>query len=611
MEKFAEDLSKILDSTEEDNLYEVLEVLKDGDCSRVEKVRKDGSVYVRKYYQEEQYTIHDLSRLTHAALPHMYGSYQLAGKIALIEEYIEGVTLHDYVKQNKELSLKEAVTLTLELCEVVSYLHGQNPPIIHRDIKPSNIMRTSSGIKLIDFNIARSYNPGKERDTVYMGTVGYAPPEQFGFGQTDMRSDIFSIGKTFLYMLTGSQPERHVDTATLGTLPDSVQRIIYLSTNFTPQFRYSSVDDMIKDLRSTGDTVINCESATQGPGPSAPDPDIPIQSGPEQQNLGLTDSEETPGDAFSLQNTNETDLLCSRSLPPEKTGCDGAFLSKEDVVEDVEEDVPKGFIEKNGVEVAPPLSPDENTLISFPAQSSDIGQIRKLIILLAAACCVLLTIGLGTFFILDGQGPANALAEAASQVMEPDPDAELESGSGLEPESEPEEESNDDTESNPESMPIPTPGADAGTNTEPKSDIKTKPDGNTTQLPAPAIEIVSAKPDKNTYHLTDPSVWLPSNGITYTIKTNVPADKLEIQEGYTGNTNTTTYFVYSDRTISRQPSVWSCKISTDKLSWEFGLFAWQYTGTVKVTISAYDSTGKKSAPVSFTIYVQQSVNLSL
>ncbi|MCL1853210.1 MAG: hypothetical protein FWF88_09310, partial [Peptococcaceae bacterium] len=119
MEKFAEDLSKILDSTEEDNQYEVLEVLKDGDCSRVEKVRKDGSVYVRKYYQEEQYTIHDLSRLTHAALPHMYGSYQLAGKIALIEEYIEGVTLHDYVKQNKELSLKEAVTLTLELCEVV------------------------------------------------------------------------------------------------------------------------------------------------------------------------------------------------------------------------------------------------------------------------------------------------------------------------------------------------------------------------------------------------------------------------------------------------------------------------------------------------------------
>jgi serine/threonine protein kinase len=267
MEKFTEDLSKILANTEEDNKYVVLEVLKEGSYSRVEKVSKDGSVFIRKYFHEGQKAFNELSRLArleHTALPHIYDSYRLADRTAVIEEYIEGRTLSAYVKQNKKLSLNESVRLTLELCEAVTFLHSQLPPIIHRDIKPSNIICTAKGIKLIDFNIARVYNPDKDRDTIYMGTAEYAPPEQFGFGQTDMRSDIYSIGKTFLFMITGAQPTRHLDKTMLRALPDIIQKIISVSTNFTPQFRYDSVNDMIEDLKSAKDAA-KCHDATTQP----------------------------------------------------------------------------------------------------------------------------------------------------------------------------------------------------------------------------------------------------------------------------------------------------------------------------------------------------------
>jgi len=278
MEKIKEDLSKVLANTEEDNKCVILEVIKDGSYSRVEKIRKEGNVFIRKYYHEEQKTIGDLSRLDHTALPKIYHSYRLADKIVIIEEYIEGLTLYDYVKQNKKLSLGEAIQLTLDLCEVVSFLHSQDPPIIHRDIKPKNIICTDNGVKLIDFNISRSYNPQKERDTEYMGTVGYAPPEQFGFGQTDMRSDIFSIGKTLLFMITGLEPARHLDKMILGTLPEILQRVVYLSTNFTPQFRYSSVNDMIKDLRSTKDSMICDDTLTQTSGLNIGMQNVPIHN---------------------------------------------------------------------------------------------------------------------------------------------------------------------------------------------------------------------------------------------------------------------------------------------------------------------------------------------
>ena len=90
---------------------------------------------------------------------------------------------------------------------MLTYLHGRNPPVIFRDLKPANIMLTPQGqIKLVDFGIARLFSPGKAGDTLVIGTPGYAPPEQYGKGQTDVRSDIYSLGVVLHTLLTRHDP---------------------------------------------------------------------------------------------------------------------------------------------------------------------------------------------------------------------------------------------------------------------------------------------------------------------------------------------------------------------------------------------------------------------
>lgn len=94
------------------------------------------------------------------------------------------------------------------LCDILHKLHGNLPPIIHRDIKPSNIIFSSDGVvKLIDFNAARELRAEQNEDTRLMGTRRFAAPEQYGFGQSDPRTDIYALGITFYYMLTGDYPD--------------------------------------------------------------------------------------------------------------------------------------------------------------------------------------------------------------------------------------------------------------------------------------------------------------------------------------------------------------------------------------------------------------------
>jgi serine/threonine-protein kinase len=94
------------------------------------------------------------------------------------------------------------------LCNVLEYLHGRSPPVVFRDLKPGNVMLTpTSEVKLIDFGIARFFKPGQARDTVNLGTPGYAAPEQYGsLSQTDPRSDIYGLGALLHQMVTGHDP---------------------------------------------------------------------------------------------------------------------------------------------------------------------------------------------------------------------------------------------------------------------------------------------------------------------------------------------------------------------------------------------------------------------
>lgn len=129
-------------------------------------------------------------------------------KLTLVMEYIAGHTLETIMHRTTGFLAEVYVhNWALQICDALDYLHNHKPPIIFRDLKPANIMLTYDGvIKLIDFGIARLFNPAKGKDTVVMGTPGYAPLEQYGSGQTDARTDIYALGATLHQLLTRYDP---------------------------------------------------------------------------------------------------------------------------------------------------------------------------------------------------------------------------------------------------------------------------------------------------------------------------------------------------------------------------------------------------------------------
>ena len=150
-----------------------------------------------------------LSQLDHPNLPRVYEHFHNPGYWYLVMDFIAGETLEDYQTKapNKRLLLSEVLDIGLQLCIVLDYLHSQQPPIVFRDLKPANIIRTPTGqIYLIDFGIARYFKPGQAKDTVALGSLGYAAPEQYGKAQTTPRADIYSLGAVLHQLLTASDP---------------------------------------------------------------------------------------------------------------------------------------------------------------------------------------------------------------------------------------------------------------------------------------------------------------------------------------------------------------------------------------------------------------------
>ena len=150
-----------------------------------------------------------LSRLNHRNLPRIYDHFTDPTHWYVVMQYIEGETLEDYLKRAKggRLPLKQVRAIGVQLSKVLYYLHAQTPSIIFRDVKPANIMRTRRGrLYLIDFGIARHFNPDKKRDTGPLGSPGYAAPEQYGRAQSTAQTDIYGLGVTLQTLLTGKEP---------------------------------------------------------------------------------------------------------------------------------------------------------------------------------------------------------------------------------------------------------------------------------------------------------------------------------------------------------------------------------------------------------------------
>ena len=210
---------------------------------------------IQAFRQEAQL----LANLDHPGLTDVTDFFAEAGNWYLVMEYIHGETLEARLARapGGRLALEEALRITQKLCAVLDYLHNQQPPVVFRDLKPSNVMLDENGqVKLIDFGIARFFKAGRAQDTVNLGTPGYAAPEQYGgMGQTDPRSDIYSLGVLLHQMATGYNPTNAItpfplpDPRTLtAQLPPPVVEVMGRAVQLQPHLRYGSVRELARDL---------------------------------------------------------------------------------------------------------------------------------------------------------------------------------------------------------------------------------------------------------------------------------------------------------------------------------------------------------------------------
>ena len=191
-----------------------------------------GVRYVRKELRGSHPIYQQLQTLPHPYLPQILQVEQHQDGITLLEEYIDGANLAEI-----KLPEKQAVALMEELCEVLVFLHSHG--ILHRDIKPSNLLLAADGhIRLIDFDAAREEKPNVDSDTRLLGTKGYAPPEQYGFAQTDARADIYAVGVTMKQLL-GKRAEKR-----------PYRHILRKCTEFAPKRRYQTAGALLRALKT-------------------------------------------------------------------------------------------------------------------------------------------------------------------------------------------------------------------------------------------------------------------------------------------------------------------------------------------------------------------------
>lgn len=150
-----------------------------------------------------------LARLRHPGLVQVIDQFSQGERHYMVMEFVEGKTLAEMLEgRHNPFPEDQVLTWAEQLCDVLAFLHRQDPKIIYRDMKPANVMvlDDSNQVKLIDFGIARFYKPGKKKDTLELGTGGYAPPEQYGKAQTDERADVYALGVTLHQLLTLHDP---------------------------------------------------------------------------------------------------------------------------------------------------------------------------------------------------------------------------------------------------------------------------------------------------------------------------------------------------------------------------------------------------------------------
>lgn len=236
--------------------YKITDCLRESEIKNIFLLEKeDGTLWILKVYtaeytsllEHEYHILKQLETVHHCPVPKPINFWNDGEHAYLLREFIAGESLYSMYEDGEIKRCETILRLAMELCATVAKLHGTNPPIIHRDIKPENFIWNpkEERLYLIDCDSARFYKEGQERDTLFLGTPTHAAPEAYGYAQCDVRSDVFGIGKTILYLCCGRTDDKAVVEC---DIPQGLLGIIKKCIAFSPEDRYSKVKYIYRDL---------------------------------------------------------------------------------------------------------------------------------------------------------------------------------------------------------------------------------------------------------------------------------------------------------------------------------------------------------------------------
>lgn len=238
------------------NCWTVDELLKEGEdsCTVLVKETATGIFCVLKWgrkiqaemLRNEMEILQKLTEMGLTGIPKAYRIFEENGGVYFLREYIEGTPLSQMVMQKGGIQEREFCKISLKICQAVENFQKLEDPMIHRDIKPENIVVTPTGETVfIDFGTMRSYKKDSQRDTFVVGTRETAAPEQYGYRQTDQRTDVYAIGQTMLYMVTESY---ELDQLSECKISRKLKKIIEKACSFEPDKRYADAAELRKAI---------------------------------------------------------------------------------------------------------------------------------------------------------------------------------------------------------------------------------------------------------------------------------------------------------------------------------------------------------------------------
>jgi tetratricopeptide (TPR) repeat protein len=254
-----------------------------------------------------------LAKLNHTNLPGIYDHFTENDRTYLVMQFIEGETLEEYLEHNGggPLPVEQVLDWAEQLCDVLNYLHSQQPPIVFRDLKPANVMVKKNGqLFLIDFGIARIFKPGQSHDTVALGSPGYAAPEQYGKAQSTPRSDLYSLGALLHSLLTGLDPSERPfffrpASQVNRDVPARIEALLSRMLEMDAAKRPATALEVLQALRAEDPQALGVVATTTTSGRVPAGADLLIE---EAQTLymqkRLSEAERVYTQALQLNNTN-------------------------------------------------------------------------------------------------------------------------------------------------------------------------------------------------------------------------------------------------------------------------------------------------------------------